>query len=528
MPVAIPCFRVNQSTCPGFGELSRKRIPNSASGGLPPRPSLMVDIYESLIDRMGGSEQEFLNGFVSVLANSSLADAVTIIAIGIDHSQAPICLASEGEDFALRCQSGKDLSRVREAAVDRYPSLFTLPDPSRSQGEGEYETFFLPLYEGVAVIAISRGPDGPPFDCANIDALTNLCGLLTFSREEICRPSRDIDSRAPPEWESETLSLAASVAGLGLWDWDISRDKLRWSDEHFRLEGYEVGEIEPSYQAWLDRVHPEDRDETVNALSRAMTNNTKFRHEFRSVHPDGSIRWLLGSGRFFYDERGEATRMIGAMMDITDAREATSNHRRIVDELEHRLASVLSLTRYVFTCSIERAPNYQWAVAHFPGRVDAIARAEKRAARSVDSTVDLEGLSLDELDAAFPEYAQKTQLSGPRTRVSSSLSRDLSLAVHELAINAFEHGVFSNADGLTEIFWEVNLDQDGNRYLTLQWTEKEVRLIQVTGLRPGFGMEFLEKEFCRRTGADVDLSVKRGGVAYRAELPLDRNAEPLA
>ena len=118
MPVAIPCFRVNQSTCPGFGELSRKRIPNSASGGLPPRPSLMVDIYESLIDRMGGSEQEFLNGFVSVLANSSLADAVTIIAIGIDHSQAPICLASEGEDFALRCQSGKDLSRVREAVRD--------------------------------------------------------------------------------------------------------------------------------------------------------------------------------------------------------------------------------------------------------------------------------------------------------------------------------------------------------------------------------------------------------------------------
>ena len=524
----ISCFDVTYSSCLGFGELSRKSIPNSAGGGLPPRPSLMVDIYKSLTDRMAGSGSEFLNGFVSVLANSSLADAVTLIAIGSDHSKAPFCLASEGDDYAQRCQTEKDLSIVREAAGNEYPSLFAIPDSNGLQGKGECEILFLPLYDGAAVIAISRGPDLPQFDCVNIDALTNLCGLLAFSREEICRPSRDIDPRAPLEWESETLSLAASVAGMGLWDWDISRDKLRWSDEHFRLEGYEVGEIEPSYRAWLDRVHPEDRDETVNALSRAMTNNTKFRHEFRSVHPDGSIRWLVGSGRFFYDESGEATRMIGAMMDITDAREAASNHRRMVEEVEHRLASVLSLTRYVFTCSIERAPNYQWAVAHFPGRVDAIARAEKRAARSVDSTVDLEGLILDELDAAFPEYAQKTRLSGPRTRVSSSLSRNLSLAVHELAINAFEHGAFSHADGLTEIFWEVNLDQDGNRYLTLQWTEKEVRLVQVTGLRAGFGMEFLEKELCRRTGADVDLSVKRGGLTYRAEFPLDRNAEPLA
>lgn len=57
----------------------------------------------------------------------------------------------------------------------------------------------------------------------------------------------------------ERLQLALTVGRLANWDWQLPTGEMSWNDEHFRILGYEPGEVEPSYQAWADRVHPEDR-----------------------------------------------------------------------------------------------------------------------------------------------------------------------------------------------------------------------------------------------------------------------------
>ncbi|MBB3910259.1 PAS domain S-box protein [Sphingomonas desiccabilis] len=121
--------------------------------------------------------------------------------------------------------------------------------------------------------------------------------------EDITEDRRTQQTLAESE---ERLRNAAEVGGLGLWDWNVTTGEVHWSDEHYRMEGYAVGEVKPSYEAWASRIHPDDRQSAEGALQRAMEHREVFAHEFRVVHPNGSVHWLSGRGRFFYNN--EASR----------------------------------------------------------------------------------------------------------------------------------------------------------------------------------------------------------------------------
>ncbi|MFV3460581.1 PAS domain-containing protein, partial [Mycobacterium tuberculosis] len=60
----------------------------------------------------------------------------------------------------------------------------------------------------------------------------------------------------------ERLRSAVEVAKIGLWDWDMRTDTISWSDEHFRMSGFAVGEVTPTYEAWAASIHPDDRAAT--------------------------------------------------------------------------------------------------------------------------------------------------------------------------------------------------------------------------------------------------------------------------
>ncbi|AZS21567.1 sensor histidine kinase [Caulobacter sp. FWC26] len=134
----------------------------------------------------------------------------------------------------------------------------------------------------------------------------------------------------------ERLRLALEIGGLASWDWHIASGKVVWNDRHFLQQGYAVGEVLPSYQAWLDRLHPDDRDETVALIEAARDGRSTFHHEFRALWPDGSIHWRAARGRFFYDESGAPVRMIGVAEDITEQKLAVQ--RMAASEARLRLA----------------------------------------------------------------------------------------------------------------------------------------------------------------------------------------------
>ncbi|MBL9094536.1 MAG: PAS domain S-box protein [Planctomycetaceae bacterium] len=126
----------------------------------------------------------------------------------------------------------------------------------------------------------------------------------------------------------ERLRLALGAGELASWDWNIQTGDIVWSDSHYLMQGYEVGEVAPSYEAWIARVHPDDRAAAAAAIVGARDSRSAYRHEFRSLRPDGSIRWLSAQGHFFYDDSGDAVRMIGVARDVTEQRAANDALRR--------------------------------------------------------------------------------------------------------------------------------------------------------------------------------------------------------
>ena len=116
----------------------------------------------------------------------------------------------------------------------------------------------------------------------------------------------------------ERLRLALDAARLATWDWDISSGNVVWNDQHYRVLGYEPGAIQPTYEAWAERVHPDDRMATEARLGDAMEQGGDYVYHFRTLWPDGTVRFLDALGRFERDAAGKAVRNYGAMLDVTE------------------------------------------------------------------------------------------------------------------------------------------------------------------------------------------------------------------
>ncbi|MEZ5071283.1 MAG: PAS domain S-box protein [Bacteroidales bacterium] len=121
---------------------------------------------------------------------------------------------------------------------------------------------------------------------------------------------------------SERLNLATRAAKMGIWDWDISDNKLVWDKAMYELYGLNPGEFGGAYEAWLQGIHPEDREECDEMSRRSRLYGEEYNTEFRVLWPDGSVHWLKAEGEVFCDEKGTPVRMIGVNYDVTDQRKS--------------------------------------------------------------------------------------------------------------------------------------------------------------------------------------------------------------
>lgn len=119
----------------------------------------------------------------------------------------------------------------------------------------------------------------------------------------------------------EQRRLATDLNQVGCWDFDISTGKAKWNQNHFRLMGLDPNEAEGSYSTWHDRVHPDDLEFAESALLDALENQTVLDIEYRVVYPQGDVHWLLSKGKGIYDPAGNAIRMVGVLLDISDRKQ---------------------------------------------------------------------------------------------------------------------------------------------------------------------------------------------------------------
>lgn len=126
----------------------------------------------------------------------------------------------------------------------------------------------------------------------------------------------------------ERLMMGLQAARMGTWDWDIAGNQIIWSANMESLFGLAPGEFDGSYEQFVSRLHPEDRDRVLEAIDLAITSGANYDIEFRVLYPDGTIRWALSQGKAFYDATGKPIRMSGVDLDITSRKQAETSLRR--------------------------------------------------------------------------------------------------------------------------------------------------------------------------------------------------------
>ncbi len=321
------------------------------------------------------------------------------------------------------------------------------------------------------------------------------------------------------------LRSAVEVGQLGLWDWNVVTGELHWSDEHFRMEGYDVGEVTPSYENWAKRLHPDDREGAENALRRAMEWHEDYAREFRVVHPDGTVRWLAGRGRFFYDRSGQPLRMIGAMVDTTERREWEERQTVLVAELQHRVRNILSVVRSVFSRTMDMNGSAEELANHFKGRLDSLARTQIVVTQTALGIVDLETMIRDELLSVGISDGPRLFIGGPHITLPSRLAETIGLAIHELTTNALKYGALRFEAASLSVEWSVNIGDGETRKLNITWMEQGVPVLSVNPSRHGFGSELIEEALPYRLGAETSLEFRGNGIRCTISVPL---SDPLA
>ncbi len=136
----------------------------------------------------------------------------------------------------------------------------------------------------------------------------------------------DITQRKKDQGElretKERLDIATRGAGIGIWDWDISNNKMSWTEEMYKLYQISREEEQNPMDVWRNMVHPEDKELVASFKNPNFSNDNTYQAEYRVCFNNGDIRWIKTIGQFFYNEKRKPIRIVGINYDITSRKQA--------------------------------------------------------------------------------------------------------------------------------------------------------------------------------------------------------------
>jgi PAS domain S-box-containing protein len=151
---------------------------------------------------------------------------------------------------------------------------------------------------------------------------------------------RDVTERREAELEaleaSRRLEETQSLAQVGSWEWNLGSDLQIISDELLQILGRGSISSEPSYEEFVEYVHPDDRASFLEVVERSLRSAKPFRQVFRVITETGEVRTIESHGRVQVNAKGAPVRMFGAAQDITE-REQTAHELRVQADILEEL-----------------------------------------------------------------------------------------------------------------------------------------------------------------------------------------------
>lgn len=306
--------------------------------------------------------------------------------------------------------------------------------------------------------------------------------------------------------EGERLNLAITAAALGEFEWDIKRDVFKISPRLAKVAGIAPGVIPSENGAALfPYIHPEDREIARETINKQLAETGRYSLEYRRLpDADGRAVWYHGSGVMLFGPDHEPTYLIGVVQDISERKAEEQQREALVAELDHRIKNLLAVVQSVAAQSARKSASLDVFLKTFAARLKSMSSAHDLLSAARWRGATLARIAAAELGGLAPT---QTRWDGPELFLTPRAAAALSLAMHELAVNAVRYGSLSTENGKVEVVWRRT--PEGG--FALEWLE--------TGGPPatapvtkGFGATLIEDVAGRELGGSAKINYRSSGV----------------
>ena len=301
----------------------------------------------------------------------------------------------------------------------------------------------------------------------------------------------------------------------------------RRSPEYLRVHGLPPEAADETHEAWVARIHPDDRVRTERHFRDAIAGSAlEYEAEYRIIRPsDGELRWILAKAEIERDGMGKAIRLVGAHIDITDRRKAEEQTELIAQELSHRIKNIFAVINSLIMMSARgHHENAAFAQA-LCARIAALGQAHDfvrrhGAGHSPGQPAQSLKMLLDLLLAPYQsDLPDKIAVTGDDCAVGEQSATALALVIHEFATNAVKYGSLSTPSGRLTI----TCRRAGETFV-VTWEERHGPPL---GGRPdhhGFGTMLAERAAKSQLGAVIRQDWGPAGLTITLTIPLTKLA----
>ncbi|MDP2358490.1 MAG: PAS domain-containing protein [Beijerinckiaceae bacterium] len=341
-----------------------------------------------------------------------------------------------------------------------------------------------------------------------------FCGMAGVNTDVTDQRQAEADLRR----SSEQLELALDAAqGVGAWVWDLQRN-LVVADHRFaaafRVSPEEAAAGLP-IEAFLHAIADEDRPRVTAEIERSIREGGNYRCEYRVRRSDGSLRWLLATGRCSAGSDQAPAQFAGCIIDISDRKAQEDQLGLLTRELSHRIKNIFAIVQGLTSFTRRQHPEAAAAFDELRGRFAAMAAAYD-CVRPSDNGAPVSTSLKDLLRVLFAPYVssgrERIEIQGCDIPIGPKTASSLALILHERATNAAKYGALSDAGSV-----QLLLAMD-DVALTMRWIESGGPLIVNAPETQGFGSRLIRMT-ADSLGAELELQWLAEGLQWQMSIP---------
>ncbi len=344
----------------------------------------------------------------------------------------------------------------------------------------------------------------------------------------------------------ERLRVALHAGQIGVWDWDIVQNKLKWTDKVYEIHEVDPKKFKVSYETFREFIHPDDRVYTKSKITEALSGNEDFSAEFRIITPKGKVKWVATKAIITYAKDSKPLRMLGATLDITQQKQLEQDKSDFLSMASHELKTPLTslkmfidlLFREIDNGNLEKKKYFAKRIMDQASRLTELTNDLLDVSRIETGklSLNIEKFSINELVGDTVEGIQATTkkhkiIIKENGRVEVNADR---YRIYQVLVNLLTNAVKYSPNGkviIVEIKQDernviVSVKDNGRGIAKEQHKRIFERLYQVTDPEektfPGLGLGlFISKEIVARHKGSIWLKSAKGkGATFYFSLPL--------